>query len=65
MRGGFGVLAAAGVPGLLFVNKSHIAYPLVLGQLYPPEKHCLLVSAKTGEWLADLLDLLETEVPHP
>ncbi len=65
VRAVFADIEASGIPEIVVVNKSDIADPLVLGRLQRREKHCVLVSAKTGEGLTDLLDLLETEVPHP
>src|SRR5207253_5213334 len=65
VRSVFGEIGASGIPEIVVVNKADIADPLVLGRLQRREKHCVLVSAKTGEGLPDLLDLLEAEVPRP
>ncbi|MCW2725316.1 MAG: hflX [Frankiales bacterium] len=65
VRAVFADIGATGIPEVVVVNKSDIADPLVLGRLQRREKHCVLVSAKTGEGLNDLLALLEAEVPHP
>ncbi len=64
VRAVFADLGAGDIPEVVVVNKADIADPLVLGRLQRREKHCVLVSAKTGEGLAALLDVLETEVPH-
>jgi GTP-binding protein HflX len=56
---------ALGIPEVVVVNKADIADPLVLGRLQRREKHCVLVSALTGQGLPELLDVLEREVPHP
>jgi GTP-binding protein HflX len=60
----FAEIGAAGIPEIVVVNKADIADPLVLGRLQRREKHCVLVSALTGAGLPELLDLLESEVPH-
>jgi GTP-binding protein HflX len=65
VRSVFAEIGATGIPEVVVVNKSDVADPVVLGRLQRREKHCVLVSAKTGEGLPALLDLLETEVPHP
>ncbi|MFN2524139.1 MAG: GTPase HflX [Mycobacteriales bacterium] len=61
----FAEIGASAIPEIVVVNKADIADPLVLGRLQRREKHCVLVSAKTGDGLPELLDLLEAEVPHP
>ncbi|MDT7537830.1 MAG: GTPase [Actinomycetota bacterium] len=65
VRSVFAEIGASAIPEIVVVNKADIADPLVLGRLQRREKHCVLVSALTGEGLPGLLDLLETEVPHP
>jgi GTP-binding protein HflX len=60
----FAEIGAAEIPEIVVVNKADIADPLVLGRLQRREKHCVLVSALTGAGLPELLDLLESEVPH-
>src|SRR4051795_5795206 len=64
VRSVFAEIGASAIPEIVVVNKADIADPLVLGRLQRREKHCVLVSAMTGEGLPELLDLLETEVPH-
>jgi len=49
---------------LVVINKSDAADPLVLSRLQRREKHAVLVSARTGGGLPQLLDLLEQEVPR-
>jgi GTP-binding protein HflX len=65
VRAVFADIGAQGVPELVVVNKADAADPLVLSRLARREKHCVLVSAKTGAGLPELLELLEEEVPHP
>ncbi len=64
VRAVFADLGATDIPEIVVINKADIADPVVLGRLQRQEKDHVLVSAKTGEGLQDLLDLLETEVPH-
>ena len=61
----FAEIGVTGIPEIVVINKADIADPLVLGRLQRREKHCVLVSALTGEGLPELLALLEEEVPHP
>jgi GTP-binding protein HflX len=65
VRSVFAEIGAAGIPEIVVVNKADIADPLVLSRLQRKEKHCVLVSARTGTGLPGLLELLEAEVPHP
>jgi GTP-binding protein HflX len=54
----------AHVPEVVVVNKADIADPMVLSRLQRKEKHLVTVSAKTGEGLPELLQVLEDEVPR-
>ena len=65
VRAVFADIGAEGIPEIVVINKSDLADPLVLGRLQRREKHAVLVSAKTGEGLPALLQVLEDEVPHP
>ncbi len=65
VRAVFADIDAHAIPEIVVVNKADIADPLVLGRLQRREKHCVLVSALTGEGLPQLLELLESEVPRP
>ena len=63
-----GVLAdvdAADVKEVIVVNKADIADPDVLDQLRRTEKHVVLVSARTGDGLADLNRVIAEELPRP
>jgi len=63
-----GVLAdvdAAGVKEVIVVNKADAADPEVLDRLRRHEKHCLVVSARTGRGIAELRDLIADELPRP
>jgi GTPase len=65
VRAVFADIGAQDVPEVVVVNKADIADPLVLSRLQRREKHCVAVSAKTGEGLSELLEVLEREVPRP
>ncbi|MDF2092780.1 GTPase HflX [Knoellia sp. 3-2P3] len=63
-----GVLAdvdAAGVKEVIVVNKADAADPEVLDRLRRHEKHCIVVSARTGRGIAELRDLIADELPRP
>jgi GTPase len=64
VRGVFAEIDAHDVPEVVVINKADLADPVVLSRLQRHEKHCVTVSAKTGEGLGELLDLLEREVPR-
>ncbi|MBV9795909.1 MAG: GTPase HflX [Actinobacteria bacterium] len=57
-------IGAAGVPELIVINKSDAADPLVIEGLRQREKHCVLVSARTGAGLDELRDALEEALPR-
>ena len=56
---------AAGVPELVVINKADAADPMVLARLRQHEPHSVVVSAKTGEGIAEALALIEGELPRP
>jgi len=58
-------VGATDVPEIVVVNKADAADPLVLQRLLRQEKHALAVSARTGEGMAELLELLDEELPRP
>jgi GTP-binding protein HflX len=63
-----GVLAdvdAADVKEVIVVNKADAADPEVLDRLRRHEKHCIVVSARTGQGIAELRDLIADELPRP
>jgi GTP-binding protein HflX len=62
------VLAEIGadkVPELVAINKVDAADPLVVARLKAREPHSVVVSAKTGEGVADLLAAVEADLPRP
>ncbi|MFG2890610.1 GTPase HflX [Streptomyces sp. NPDC048248] len=58
-------VGATDVPEIVVVNKADAADPLVLQRLLRQEKHALVVSARTGQGLTELLELLDEELPRP
>ena len=63
-----GVLAdvdAADVKEVIVVNKADAADPEVLDRLRRHEKHCIIVSARTGRGIDELLELIADELPRP
>ncbi len=60
-----GDIDATAVPEIVVVNKADAADPLVISRLRQREPHLVVVSARTGEGIADLLAMLEGELPRP
>jgi GTPase len=58
-------IGAADVPEIVVINKADIADPLVLSRLQRREPHSFVVSARTGRGIAQLLDVVEQELPRP
>ena len=56
---------AADVKEVVVVNKADAADPEVLDRLRRHEKHCVIVSARTGQGLAELRALIADELPRP
>jgi GTP-binding protein HflX len=56
---------AADVKEVVVVNKADAADPEVLDRLRRHEKHCVVVSARTGQGLAELRALIADELPRP
>ena len=61
----FAEIDAAGVPEIIVINKADAADPLVLARLRQREPHSVVVSARTGEGIAEALALVEGELPRP
>src|SRR6476469_4591101 len=51
-------IGAAAVPELVVAHKADLADPLVLARLRAAERHCVVVSARTGEGIAEALSVL-------
>jgi GTPase len=61
----FAEVGASGVPEVIVVNKADAADPLVLARLQRAEPHSIVVSARTGQGIDALRDLIEGELPRP
>ncbi len=62
------VLAEIGadkVPELVVVNKADAADPMVVARLCQREPHSVVVSARTGEGIPELLAVIDGELPRP
>ncbi len=60
-----GEIGAGDIPEIVVVNKSDVADPMVLARLLVREPHALVCSARTGEGIADVLAVVERELPRP
>jgi GTP-binding protein HflX len=58
-------VGATGVPEIVVINKADAADPLVLQRLLRVEKRSIAVSARTGQGIAELLALIDDELPRP
>ncbi|MGY1438418.1 GTPase HflX [Streptomyces reniochalinae] len=58
-------VGAADVPEIVVINKADAADPLVLQRLLRTEKHALVVSARTGQGVDELRELIDDELPRP
>ncbi|MGA8258076.1 MAG: GTPase HflX, partial [Nocardioides sp.] len=56
---------ATAVPELVVINKADAADPMVLARLQRNEPHSVVVSAKTGEGIAEAIRIIEGELPRP
>ena len=61
----FAEIGAQNVPELVVINKADVADPLVLAQIRAAEPHSVVVSARTGEGVPDVLRALEADLPRP
>jgi GTP-binding protein HflX len=62
------VLAEIGadhVPQLVVINKADLAEPMVVARLLGKEPSAVVVSARTGEGVPELLATIERELPRP
>jgi len=65
VRAVFAEIGAGGVPELVVVNKADLADPLVLARLARREPGCVVVSARTGAGVAELVAAIEQSLPRP
>ena len=56
---------AGKVPEIIVINKADAADPLVLARVQRAEPHSIVVSARTGQGIDALRELLEGELPRP
>ena len=61
----FAEVDAAEVPEIIVINKADAADPLVLARLQRAEPHSIVVSARTGQGIDALRELVEGELPRP
>ncbi|WP_037913870.1 GTPase HflX [Actinacidiphila yeochonensis] len=61
----FREVGALDVPEIVVVNKADAADPLVLQRLLRNEKHAIVVSARSGQGIAELLELVDETLPRP
>ncbi|GII89938.1 GTPase HflX [Sinosporangium siamense] len=54
---------ATGVPEIVVINKADAADPVTLAQLTARERHSVVVSARTGAGVAELMAIIERELP--
>ena len=60
-----GEIGAGQVPELVVINKADVADPMVLARLRQREPHSVVVSARTGEGIADAVAAVEADLPRP
>ncbi|MBR7834777.1 GTPase HflX [Actinospica durhamensis] len=58
-------IGAAEIPEIVVFNKADAADPDVVARLRRREPHSVLVSARTGEGIEQLLAAIEADLPHP
>jgi GTP-binding protein HflX len=65
VRAVFVEVDAHDVPELVVINKADIADPLVIGRLLRHERNAVVVSARTGEGIDELLAAIDRDLPRP
>jgi GTP-binding protein HflX len=58
-------VGAAGVPEIVVINKADAADPEVLRRLMRSEPRAIAVSARTGQGVEELRELVDNELPRP
>ncbi len=61
----FAEIGADKVPELVVINKVDAADPMVISRLRAREPHSVVVSARTGEGIAEALAAIEADLPRP
>jgi GTP-binding protein HflX len=57
-------IGADGVPEIVVVNKSDAADPIVVKGIALQERDCVVVSARTGAGISDVLDAIDARLPR-
>ncbi|MBP2411262.1 GTP-binding protein HflX [Arthrobacter stackebrandtii] len=65
VRNVFGEVGALQVPEIIILNKADIADPFVVERLRQREPRSVVVSARTGEGIEELLAAIAEGIPHP
>ncbi|MEU0517452.1 GTPase HflX [Streptosporangium sp. NPDC006007] len=55
---------ARDIPEIVVINKADVADPVVLAQLTARERHTVVVSARTGAGMDELMAVIERELPR-
>ncbi len=55
---------ARDIPEIVVINKADAAGREVIDRLTMRERHSIVVSARTGQGITELMDLIEQELPH-
>ena len=58
-------IGAGNLPELIVINKADVADPMQVARLRRREPDAVVVSARTGEGIDDLLAALDQRLPHP
>jgi GTP-binding protein HflX len=53
------------IPELVVINKADAADPFVIDRIKLHEKNAIAISALTGQGIAELVALIEAQLPHP
>lgn len=61
----FAEIDALKVPEIIAINKADLADPVALTALLAAEPHAVVVSARTGEGIDELLAMIEADLPQP
>ncbi|WP_203882647.1 GTPase HflX [Planotetraspora kaengkrachanensis] len=55
---------ASAIPEIVVINKADAADPVTLARLTMKERHSVVVSARTGSGMGELMAMIETELPR-
>ncbi|AIY03900.1 MULTISPECIES: GTPase HflX [Arthrobacter] len=65
VRSVFAEVGALQIPEIIILNKADIADPFVVERLRQREPRTVVVSARTGQGIQELLDAISEGIPHP